>query len=104
METTHANSEPLVFKELPKEQRKALQKEFSKTTAAKKGNKTLIIIAILFAAIALTGAVLGLVTGHESSLATFPAFFLCIIPSVVHQQRFEKWLKEEKNIITSHKK
>jgi len=104
METTHANSEPLVFKELPKEQRKALQKEFSQTTAAKKGNKALIIIAVVFAAAALTGTILGLVTGHESYLSAFPAFFLCIIPSVVHQQRFEKWLKEEKNIITSPKK
>jgi len=44
-----AGNEPLLFKELPKEQRKALPKEYFKTAEAKKMNRTFIIVAVIFA-------------------------------------------------------
>ena len=92
------NQEPLVFKNLPKEQRKALQKEFSQTAEAKKMNRALIFVAIIFGAVVIAGAIIGLLTDHEGFFATFPTVLICILPAVISQNKFEKWLKAEKNI------
>ena len=97
-------SEPLIFRELPKEQRKALQKEYFGTAEAKKMNKQFIIIAVIFAALVITGAIIGILTNHESFFATFPTFFICIWPAIISQQKFEKWLEAEKNIVMKRKK
>ena len=98
MENNTVNG-PLLFKELPKEQRKALQKEYSKTAEAKKMNRTFIIVAVIFAAVVIAGAVIGVLTGHEGFFGTFPAFLICIWPAIIGQQKFEKWLETEKSIV-----
>ena len=103
MDTMNSN-EPLVFNELPKEQRKALQKEFAQTAEWKKTNRTLIIVAVIVGAVMIAGAIIGVKTGHEGFFATFPTFFICIWPAIISQQKFEKWLADEKGIVTKRKK
>ena len=103
-ELNTGNNEPLVFNELPKEQRKALQKEFSKTAESKKMSKVIIIVAVIFAALVIASAIIGIYTNHEGFFATFPTFFICIWPAIISQQKFEKWLETEKNIIMRKKK
>ena len=103
MNEINVNNEPLIFKELPKEQRKALQKEYSKTAESKKMNKTLTIVAVITGAIVITSAIIGLLTKHESFFVTFPVFFFCIYPAVINQNNFEKWLTSEKNIVMKRK-
>ena len=98
------NSNPLLFKELPKEQRKALQKEYSATTEAKKINKTLMVVAVVIGAIVSASAVIGLLTNHQSFFAPFPAVLFCIWPAIISQNKFEKWLATEKNIEMKQKK
>ena len=97
-------NEPLVFKELPKEQRKALQKEYSKTDEAKKINRALIIVAVIFAVVVIAIAVISIVTKDGSFSVAYPSFLICILPAVMQQQKFEKWLEAEKNIIVRKKK
>ena len=92
------NNEQLIFKELTKEKRKALQKEYSQTTEAKKVNKTLTIAAIIIGAIVIASAIIGLLTSHQSFFTTFPAGIICILPAIISQNKFEKWLASEKNI------
>ena len=97
-ESDISNNEPLFFYELPKDQRKELQKEFSKTADAKKTNRVLIIVAVIFAVAVVASVIIGIITGHEGYFATTPFFLVCILPAVVTQQKLEKWLLEEKNI------
>ena len=97
------NNKPLIFKELTKEQRKALQKEYSATAEAKKMNKTLTIVAVIIGAIVITSAIIGLLTKHESFFTTFPAVIICIWPAFISQSKFEKWLASEKNVIMKQK-
>ena len=97
-------SDPLVFKELPKEQQKALQKEYSQTAEAKQMGKRVIIVAVIFAVIVIAGAVVGVLTGHAGFYSATPTFFICIWPAIISQQKFEKWLEAEKNIIMKRKK
>ena len=104
MENIHTNNEPLIFKELPKEQRKALQKEYAQTAEAKKLNRIFIIVAVLFAAIVIAGAVYSLLTDHDYPFATFPTFIICIFPAVISQNKFEKWLLDEKTILVKREK
>ena len=103
MSESNADNNPSVFKELPKEQRKALQKEYYATAEAKKMNKTLIIVAVIFGAIVIAGTIIGLLESNESYFATFPTVIICIIPAVVSQNKFEKWLISEKNIAMNQK-
>ena len=104
MEKIDANNEPLIFKELPKEQRKALQKEYAQTAEAKKLNRTSIIVAVIFAAIVIASAVHSMLTDHRSLFTTFPTFIICIYPAILNQNKFEKWLADEKNILVKRKK
>jgi len=97
------NGESIIYKELPKEQKKALQKEFQKTAEAKKMNRLFITMAVIFAIMVIAGAIIGVKTGHEGYFATFPIFFICILPAIVSQNKFEKWLLTEKNIIVNNK-
>ena len=99
-----SNNETLLFKELPKEQRKALQKEFSETAESKKMNRVLIIVAVIFAVLVIVSAIIGLYTNHEGFFVTFPTFFICVWPAMISQQKFEKWLAAEKNIVMKRKK
>jgi len=101
---TMNNQEPLIFKELPKEQRKALQKEFAQTAESKKTSRVLIAIAVIFAVVVIAGAIIGLRTGHDGYYVTFPSFFICVWPAIISQQKFEKWLAAEKNIVMKKKK
>ena len=102
MEKNNIGNEPILFKELPKEQRKALQKEFNQTAEAKKESRVLIIVAVIFALIAVAGAVATIFTNHDFYF-TFPIVFIVILPSVISQQKFEKWLEAEKNIVMKRK-
>ena len=103
MEQNNNANEPLLFKELPKEQRKALQKEFNQTADAKKASRALIIVAVIFALIAVAGAVATIFTDHDFYFS-FPIVFIVILPSIISQQKFEKWLEAEKNIVMKRKK
>ena len=103
MSEGNVSSNPLIFKELPKEQRKALQKEYSTTAEAKKMNKTLTIAAIIIGAIVIASTIIGLSTNHESFFATFPTAIICIWPAIISQNKFEKWLMLEKNIVMKQK-
>ena len=96
--------EPLLFKELPRERRKALQKEYFKTAEAKKLNRTLTIIAVIFAVVVIAGAVAAIITRHDAFFGTFPTVFICILPAIISQQKFEKWLATEKNIVMKRTK
>ncbi|MCL1918000.1 MAG: hypothetical protein FWG14_06755 [Peptococcaceae bacterium] len=104
MTDLHLATESTIFKELPKEQRKALQKEYFKTAEAKKMNRTFIIVAIIFAVVVIAGAVIGVLTGYDGFFGTFPALFICIWPAMISQQKFEKWLEVEKNIVMKREK
>ena len=104
MSEINADNNPSVFKELPKEQRKALQKEYNATTEAKKLNKTLTIVAVIIGVIVIVSAVIGLLTSHQSFFAPFPAVIICILPAIISQNKFEKWLASEKNIVMKQKK
>jgi len=98
MEEKQTNGAPLMFRELPKEQRKALQKEFNQTPEAKKMNRRMTIVAIFFGILVIAWAIIVLLPDHESSYRTFPVFLICLWPSIITQNRFEKWLEAEKNI------
>ena len=104
MEDNAIGNQPQLFKELPKEQRKALQKEYNQTAEAKKANKTFTIIAIIFAVVVITCAVIGLLTDNDGFFGTFPVFIICIWPAIISQQKFEKWLAAEKNIVMAFPK
>jgi len=105
MNDNNVNNEALIFKELPKEQRKALQKEYRSTAEAKKSEKKLILIAVIFALIAISSAIISILTEHPALTATSPpALFFCIFPAIVSQQKFEKWLATEKGILIKRKK
>ena len=103
MSEINADNNPSVFKELPKEQRKALQKEFYATAEAKKMNKTLTTVAIIIGVIIIASAIIGLLTNHQSFFATFPTATICIWPAIISQNKFEKWLASEKNIVMKQK-
>ena len=98
------NNAPLIFRELPKEQRKALQKEFSQTAEAKKVNRTIIIVAVIFGVLMIAGAIAGLLLHYTYYYTPVPTFFIVIWPAAVSQQKFEKWLMAEKNIAMKRKK
>ena len=104
MDEIKRNSGPLVFKELPKEQQKALQKEYYATAEAKKMNKTLTIVVVIIGVTVIASAIIGLLTSHQSFFAPFPAVIICIWPAIISQNKFEKWLASEKNIAMKRKK
>lgn len=74
------------------------------TAESKKINRTLIIVVVIFAALVIAGAVIGIMTDHEGFFAVSPTFFICIWPAIISQQKFEKWLAEEKNIVMKREK
>jgi len=104
MEEMSTVSGPLVFRELPKEQRKALQKEFNQTPEAKKMNRSILIVVVLFAVVMIAGAAVAVTAGHESFFTSFPVFLVCLLPAVLSQKKFEKWLMAEKNILIKKKR
>ena len=104
MSESNGSGHPSIFKELPKEQRKALQKEYDATAEAKKMDKTLTIISVIIGVVVIASAVIGLLTKHQSFFVPFPAILICILPVVVRQNKFEKWLMAEKNIVMKQKK
>jgi len=104
MNEINVNNKTLIFKALPKEQRKALQKEYYATAEAKKLNKTLTIVAVIIGVIVIASAVIRLLTNHQSFFASFPTVIICILPAIISQNKFEKWLMSEKNIIMKQKK
>ena len=92
------NSEPLVYKDLPKEQQKALRKEFSLISNS---GRNIIIISIIFAIVLIVLAISGFfVENWIFSGILFPA---CILPVFVamDEEKFAKWLKNEKNMLFS---
>ena len=104
MSEINDSNKPLIFKELTKEQRKALQKEYNAIPEAKKTNKTLTIVAVIIGVIVIVSAIIGLLTSHQSFFTPFPAVILCILPAIISQNKFEKWLMSEKNIVMKQKK
>jgi Ni/Fe-hydrogenase subunit HybB-like protein len=100
----NTGNEPLIFKELPKEQRKALQKEFSQTAESKKMSKIIIIVAVILAVVVIAGAIIAVTTGHEGFYGAVPVYIFCAWPAIISQQKFEKWLAVEKNIVMKRKK
>ena len=102
----NTGNEPMLFKELPKEQRKALRKEYLKAPEAKKMNKSLFIGAVIYAAVVVAVTVIVEVTGrsHNSIFVTFTVPFTSAWIGVISQQHYEKWLETEKNIVMKRKK
>ena len=101
MNDSNFNSEPSVFKELPKEQQKELRKEFSEMT---KADRNIIIVSIIVAAVMVTCAIIGIFSDHlVFGGVIFPAW---IVPVMVasNEDKFAKWLKTEKNIAMKRKK
>ena len=103
MSEISGSNNPSIFKELPKEQRKALQKEYYATAEAKKISKTLTIVAVVIGAIVIASAIIGLLTSHQSFFTPSPAIIFCVIPAAISQNKFEKWLASEKNIVMKQK-
>ena len=98
----YPGNEPLLFKDLPKEQRKALQKEFNQTPEGKKSNRNLILITIVIAIVGIAFAVI--ITMMTGSSTSYYPTLLFIVPALISQNKFEKWLLAEKNIVISKKK
>jgi len=67
-------------------------------------SRIIIIIAVIFAVVLVVNAIIGVITGQEWLYAVAPVFLICILPAAISQQKFEKWLEAEKNIITKKKK
>ena len=101
MSDSNFNSEPLLFKELPKEQQKALRQEYSKIS---KAGRNLIIASIIMGAAMIILAIIGLYT--EDWIITGGVFPACMIPifAASNEEKFAKWLKAEKNIIMKKEK
>ena len=97
----NVSSEPAVFKELPKEQQRALRKEFDKTT---KAGRNMIIYVVVMAAVLIAVAVCGLLAENwVFTGGAFPmGFFVVLI--AVNEDKFAKWLEAEKNIVLKRKK
>ena len=94
-------NEPVLFKELPKEEQKALRKEFAGTT---KADKKLIIFAVVMGIVTITIAICGLVVENWIlSGSIFPGGTIVILVAM-NEERFVKWLEAEKNIVTKRKK
>ncbi|MCL2163008.1 MAG: hypothetical protein FWH55_01160 [Oscillospiraceae bacterium] len=90
------DSKPSVFKELPKEQQKALRQEFSKIS---KAGRDLIIATVIMAAAMIILAIISIYT--EDWVISGGVFPACMIPifAASREDRFAKWLKAEKNIV-----
>ena len=91
-----ASSEQVLFKTLPKEQQKELRNEFRKTE--KKGKRIIALIVIL-CTITVTLIVVSLFIHKELYYSTtpLPIFFIAPI-AAMYDERFAKWLKDEKGI------
>ena len=101
MTDSNFNLEPLVFKELPKEQQKALRKEFSEST---KSGRTLILVSFITGAVMIAFAVIGLFTDHRVFTgAVFPVWIVPVFIAL-NEDKLAKWLKAEKNIIMKREK
>jgi len=101
MTDSNFNSEPAIFKELPKEQQKALRKEFDATT---KAGRNLIIVSVIFALAMLAFAFGGIFSEDWIIFGCiFPACFFTVFVAT-YEEKFSKWLKSEKNIIMKKKK
>ncbi|MDR2687197.1 MAG: hypothetical protein LBB75_05545 [Oscillospiraceae bacterium] len=106
MTGSNSDAEPLVFKELPKEQQKALDKEFSEFFKTTKAARNLIIFAVIWAALLITIAIV-VVVHNRNSIGTYtPAFIAPYLPIfLAHRQgKFAQWLKDEKNIVMKRDK
>jgi len=101
MTDSNFNSEPLLFKELPKEQQKALRQEYSKIS---KAGRNLIIASVIMGVVMIAIAIIGIYT--EDWVITGGIFPACMIPifAASNEEKFTKWLEAEKNIIMKRKK
>jgi len=96
--------DPIVYRELTKEQRKTLSKEYSKTPEAKKLKAVLLIMVSVFAVLVIGFAIMSIFFVHEMYIGMpFPVFF-CIFPAIISQNKYENWLKTQKNIIMKRPK
>ena len=98
------NNEPVRFYDLPKDERKALQKEFFQTEEGKKANRMAIIMVSLFAAITITLFVITLNERQPNSYVYTPTFFICVFPAIITSNKMQKWLLDTKNITMEKKK
>ena len=97
--------EPTIFKTLPKDERKALRKEFNKTETAKSLSIGIIIGAIVLAMAMIGSSIVAAVTDASNNMYYLNTIFiLMIIPYIVMEDAFFKWLKKEKNIVRKIKK
>ena len=103
-EMSEISNEPLLFRELPKEQRKALQKEYSQNEESKKQDKALVFCAIIYAVVIIVLAIISFTAHNDTYYFSAPTFFIILFPAVARQSSFEKWLSAEKNIVTKRKK
>ena len=101
MTDTNFNAEPLVFKELPKEQQKALRDEYSKIS---KAGRNLIIATVIMAAAMIGIAILGVLTDHKVFSGVMIPVWIIPIFAASNEDKFAKWLEAEKNIIYQRKK
>ena len=88
-------NKPIVFKELPKEQQKALRKEFAKAT---KADRNLIIVAIIIGVVIIVCAVIALFSDHRVFTGTIFPIWIFPVLIAINEDKFTKWLKTEKDI------
>ena len=95
-------SETVVFKELPKEKRKALQEEYNKTAEGKDMNRILKLFIVIVVAIAIIGYTIEFLTGHVSESISITLF--SILALMIRRIKFERWLETEKSIVMKRKR
>jgi len=86
----------IIFKNLPREEQKALRKQFGKQP---NGGKAHIIVAIVIAAMLVAVTALAIISNYmvEFNSASI-AIFLVLLLIALRERRFSKWLEKEKGI------
>ena len=91
---------PVVFRDLPRDQRKALQKEYAATPEGKKMNKTILIVTFIVVGLILALVIISVATNHNTySGYSTPVPMIWLWPAIIYNSNFEKWLLAEKNIV-----
>ena len=96
-----SDNKPTIFKELPKEQQKALRKEFAKST---KADRNLIIVSIVIGVVIIACSVIALLSDHRIFSGTIFPIWIFPVMIAINEDKFTKWLKAEKDIIMKKKK
>jgi len=102
MEEFQTNKKPEMFNKLTREQKFSLRVEFNKTAEVKKMNKMVGITAAICAVVAIMGVIIGIITNQLFNFIVFTLGVICLINiwSVMRiNNKFKKWLANEKNII-----